>query len=321
MRFPAASITPASIRAAARRIAADVRRTPLMRLPGAALGLDVDQLWLKLEHLQVGGSFKARGMFNRMRSLPLPAAGVIVASGGNAGIAVATAAQALGVRCEVYLPELASPAKRAALAALGAHTVIGGAAYADALAACLHRQAETGALLMHAYDPVEVVTGARTLAAEIEAEAGLPDRVLVSVGGGGLIGGIAAWFKSRTRVESVEPAAAPTLHAAWQARRPVDVAVGGLAADALGARRIGEIAWLVAQQHVAACHLVDDEAIRAAQQQLWGALRLAVEPAAALGLAALRSGVVRPARGERIALVLCGANLDPATLSAAPTRR
>lgn len=181
--------TPEIIRAAASRIAADVRRTPLWRLPGAALGLRCAEVWLKLEQLQVGGSFKARGMFNRMRSLPVPAAGVVVASGGNAGIAVATAAQSLGVTCEVFLPEVSSPAKRTALAALGARVVVRGAAYPDALAACLVRQRENGALLMHAYDQAEVVAGAGTLGGEIEAEAGLPERVLVSVGGGAAAGG------------------------------------------------------------------------------------------------------------------------------------
>ena len=249
-------------------IAADVRRTPLWRLPGAALGLDVAELWLKLEQLQLGGSFKARGMFNRMRSLPIPAAGVVIASGGNAGIAVATAARTLGVPCEVFLPELASHAKRQALADLGAQVVVQGAAYADALAACLQRQQQTG-----------------TLAAEIEQEAGLPDRVLVSVGGGGLVAGIAAWFAGRVRVEALEPQGSPTLHAARAAGEPVDVAVSGLAADALGARRIGRIAWPICQRFVAASHLIADEAISAAQQRLWRDLRLAVEPAAALPLA------------------------------------
>jgi threonine dehydratase len=307
-------IDPGAVRAAAIRIAGDVRRTPLLRLPGRALGVAVDELWLKLEHLQISGSFKARGMFNRMRALPIPQAGVVVASGGNAGIAVATAAQALGVPCEVYLPELSSAAKRQALAALGATVVVGGAAYADALAACLLRQQASGALLMHAYDQPEVVAGAGTLAAEIEEQAGLPSRVLVSVGGGGLIAGVAAWFASRTRVESVEPVGAPTLHAAREAGMPVDVAVGGLAADALGARRIGNIAWPICQAHVAAAHLVSEEAIRQAQLALWRHLRLAVEPAAALPLAALQSGAVVPAPDERVALVVCGANFDPATL-------
>jgi threonine dehydratase len=303
-----------TIEAAARRIAGDIRHTPLWRVPGRQLGVDVAELWLKLDNLQVGGSFKARGMFNRMRSLPLPAAGVVVASGGNAGIAVASAARALGVPCEVFVPELSSAAKRAALAALGATVVVGGAVYADALAACLVRQQASGALLMHAYDQPEVVAGAGTLAAEIEADAGLPDRMLVSVGGGGLIAGVAAWCAGRCRVEALEPLLAPTLHAARQAGEPVDVAVSGVAADSLGARRIGAIAWDISQRFVAATHLLDDAVIRAAQQRAWRELRLAVEPAAALPLAALWSGAVRPAPHERIALVICGANLDPATL-------
>ncbi len=304
------------IREAAARIAADVRRTPLWRLPGAALGLDVAEVWLKLEQLQLGGSFKARGMFNRMRSLPLPPAGVVVASGGNAGIAVASAARALGVACEVFLPEVSTPAKRAALAALGATVSVQGAVYAEALAACLARQRETGALLMHAYDQPEVVIGAGTLAAEIEAEAqALPERILVSVGGGGLVAGIAAWCAGRCRVEALEPERAPTLHAARQHGEPVDVAVSGLAADSLGAQRIGSIAWQISRRWVDGSHLLPDDAIRAAQQRLWREFHLAVEPAAALGLAALWSGALRPQPQERVAVVLCGANFDPASLA------
>lgn len=307
--------TAADVAAAAARIAADVRRTPLLRLPAASLGLPLDaELWLKLEQLQRGGSFKARGMFNRLRARAVPAAGVVIASGGNAGIAAATAAQALGVRCEVFVPELTSEAKRAALRALGAVLEVGGAAYADALAASLARQRVSGALLLHAYDQPEVVAGAGTLAAEIEAEAGLPDRVLVSVGGGGLMGGLLAQWGGRCRVDALEPEGSPTLHAALAAGAPVDVAVGGLAADALGARRIGAIAWGLVQRHGVASHLVPEAAIRAAQRALWQDLRLAVEPAAALPLAALQAGLVRPAPGERVALVVCGANVDPATL-------
>lgn len=303
------------IAAAAARIASDVRRTPLWRLPGAALGLDCAEVWLKLEQLQLSGSFKARGMFNRLRSLPVPEAGAIVASGGNAGIAVAAAARALGVPCEVFVPEVSSAAKRAALAALGARVVVHGAAYADAYAASVERQRETGALVMHAYDQPEVVAGAGTLAAEIEAEAGVPDRLLVSVGGGGLVAGIAAWFEGRTRIEALEPARAPTLHAALAAGEPVDVEVGGVAADSLGARRLGAIAWQVALRHPLVSTLLDDEVIRAAQQRLWLELRLSVEPAAALPLAALWSGAVKPAAHERVAVVVCGANLDPSTLA------
>ncbi|MCZ8176882.1 MAG: serine/threonine dehydratase [Burkholderiaceae bacterium] len=301
---------------AASRIAADIRHTPVFRLRAASLGLGLDaELWLKLEQLQRGGSFKARGMFNRLRAQPVPAAGVVIASGGNAGIAAATAAQALGVRCEVFVPELASEAKRAALRARGAVLVVGGAAYADALAASLARQRETGALLLHAYDQPEVVAGAGTLAAELEADAGLPDRVLVSVGGGGLLGGLLAQWGGRCRIDALEPVGSPTLHAALAAGEPVDVAVDGLAADALGARRIGDIAWGLVRRHGVASHRVPDAAIAAAQRALWAELRLAVEPAAALPLAALQAGLVQPGQGERVALVICGANLDPASLS------
>ena len=308
-------ITRDDIAAAARRIAADVRPTPLLRIAGSELGVACAELWLKLEHLQVSGSFKARGMFNRMRANTVPAAGVVIASGGNAGIAVAHAARTLGVRAEVFVPESSSEAKRARLAQLGAVVTVRGASYADALAASLERQRASGALLMHAYDQREVVEGAGTLAAEVEADAGVPDRALVSVGGGGLIAGVAAWFAGRSRVEALEPRLAPTLSAALAAGRPVDVDVSGIAADSLGARRIGEIAWSVAQQHVAASHLLADDAIRSAQRALWNELRLAVEPAAALPLAALATGTVGPRPGEKILLVICGANVDPATLA------
>ena len=317
------AITPDDILLAAERIAPHVRQTPLWKLPGSALGLPADapafEVWLKLEHLQRSGSFKARGMFNRLLSNPIPAAGVIAASGGNAGIATAVAANALGVPAEIFVPSISAAAKRERLAALGARVVVGGDAYADALKACEARQRETGALMTHAYDQPEVVAGAGTLAREIEFDAGLPDTVPVSVGGGGLIGGIAAWFEGRSRVIALEPERAPTLHSARAAGAPVDVSVSGIAADSLGARRIGAIAWEIAQRHVADSLLLTDDAIRAAQQFLWREFKLAVEPAAALPLAALQSGLVRPAAGERVCLILCGANLDPATLSGAST--
>ena len=309
------------IAAARRRIADDVRRTPLMRLPGRQLGIDCAELWLKLEHLQLGGSFKARGMFNRMRSLAVPAAGVVIASGGNAGIAVAEAAKAMGVRAEVFVPETSSAAKRERLAELGAVVTVGGASYAEALAASLLRQVESGALLMHAYDQREVVIGAGTLAAEVEEEAGVPDRVLVSVGGGGLMAGIAAWFQDRCRIDALEPELAPTLHRAHEAGRPVDVAVSGIAADSLGARRIGAIAWAVSERHVDGRHLLADSAIRAAQRTLWSTLRLAVEPAAALPVAALTTRTIVPRPDERVLLVVCGANLDLASLAASTGER
>ena len=292
-----------------------VRQTPLWKLPGQAFGLACAEVWLKLEHLQVGGSFKARGMLNRMLAHPIPASGVTIASGGNAGIATAAAAQALGVRCEVFVPEVCSAAKRARLKQLGAEVVVQGAAYAQALEACLAHQKSSGALLMHAYDQMEVAAGAGTLAAEIEAQGGLPDTVLVSVGGGGLIAGVATWFDNRAQVIALEPLLAPTLHAARQAGEPVDVAVSGVAADSLGAKRIGDIAWAVTPSRVTSALLLEDSAIRAAQLWLWTELRLAVEPAAALGLAALQSGAYVPAPTEKVCLIVCGANVDPATLS------
>ena len=323
MPMSSVHITPEAITRAAERIAPHVHRTPLWRLPSRALklpdGAPAFEVWLKLEHLQRSGSFKARGMFNRLLSQPIPAAGVIVASGGNAGIATAVAADALGVRAEVFVPALISPAKRARLEALGAQVVVGGAAYAEALQACEARQRETGALMTHAYDQPEVLAGAGTLAREIELDGGTPDTVLVSVGGGGLVGGIAAWFAGRSRVVALEPETAPTLHSARAAGAPVDVSVSGIAADSLGARRIGKLAWPITQQHVAQALLLSDAAIREAQLFLWQEWRLAVEPAAALPLAALRTSAYQPREGERVCLVVCGANLDPATLAALPT--
>lgn len=311
----------ADIEAAAQRMREQgrgyVRETPLWKLPGALLGIGQPgvELWLKLEHLQASGSFKARGMMNRLLSNTIPDSGVIVASGGNAGIATAGAAHALGVHCEVYLPEVSSEAKRARLRSLGAQVVVGGAAYADALAACLARQRESGALLTHAYDQPEVLAGAGTLGREIEAQGGLPDSVLVSVGGGGLIGGLSAWFETRSRVVSLEPEQAPTLFRAREAGEPVDVDVGGIAADSLGARCIGSLAWEQTQAHVRDALLLPDAAIRSAQLWLWKELKLAVEPAAALPLAALQSGAYAPRAGEKVCLIMCGANVDPASLN------
>jgi len=310
-------LSRADIERAAQRFEGDyahfIRRTPLWKLPGKALGVSNDEVWLKLEHLQASGSFKARGMLNRLLSNPIPASGVIVASGGNAGIATAAAAKELGVKCEVFVPTVCSPAKQQKLRELGAQVVVTGAVYAEALEACLARQKETGALLTHAYDQPEVVSGAGTIGKEIEEQGGaVPDAVLVSVGGGGLIAGIASWFEDRTRVIALEPELAPTLHRAREAREPVDVAVSGVASDSLGAKRIGAIAWDLTQRWVKESHLLPDEAIRNAQLKLWKDFKLVVEPAAALPLAALRNGIAKDAK--RVCLVVCGANLDPATL-------
>jgi threonine dehydratase len=315
------------IESASRRIDAGdrpfLRQTPLWKLPGSAVGVNCAEVWLKLEHLQVGGSFKARGMLNRLLANPMPASGVIVASGGNAGIATAAVARSLGVTCEVFVPEVSPEAKRARLRELGATVVVTGASYAEAFEACLARQRETGALLTHAYDQPEVVAGAGTLAREIEAQGragqkapgAAPDTVLVSVGGGGLIAGVAAWFEQRARVVALEPEGAPTLFRAREAGQPVDVAVGGIAADSLGARRIGDIAWQVTQQYVQDALLLPDDAISAAQQWLWKEMKLAVEPAAALGLAALQTGAWHTRADEKVVLILCGANMDPSRLA------
>jgi threonine dehydratase len=293
-----------------------LHETPLFKAPGAIFGVDCKEVWLKLEQLQTSGSFKARGMLNRLLSNPIPESGVIVASGGNAGIATAAAAKLLGVACEVFVPTISSPAKQARLRALGATLHVTGSAYADALAACLARQKETGALLTHAYDQEEVIVGAGTLAAEINRQAGAaPSSVLVSVGGGGLIAGIASWYAdSATQVIALEPELAPTLHAARAAGEPVDVSVSGIAADALGAKRIGSIAWPITQRYVKQSVLVSDEAIRHAQLWLWQHLQIAAEASACLGLAALQTGQYQPGKDEAICLVICGANLDLASL-------
>jgi len=308
------------IETAAARFRADarqfIRRTPLWQLPGSALGLAGGEVWLKLEQLQASGSFKARGAYNRLLAHRIPPSGVIVASGGNAGIATAAAARALGVKCEVFLPSLSSPAKQLKLRELGADVVIAGSVYAEALEACLERQQQTGALMTHAYDQPEVVAGAGTIAQEIEQQGGrAPDSVLVSVGGGGLVAGIAAWFEGRSRVIALEPELAPTLYRARAAGEPQDVAVSGIAADALGARRVGAIPWEIARRHLADALLLPDDAIRQAQATLWKDFKLAVEPAAALGLAALQTGAYVPRPGETVALILCGANVDPAAVA------
>lgn len=293
-----------------------LRRTPLWKLSGAALGVDCREVWLKLEHLQVSGSFKARGMLWRlMASAATPSAGAVIASGGNAGIACAQAAAHLGLPCEVFVPEVCPQAKRDRLAALGARVTVQGARYPQALEACLARQRETGAVLVHAYDQPEVVIGAGTLALEIEAQGGrAPDATLVSVGGGGLVAGLAAGFEQRGRVVALEPELAPTLARARAAGEPLDVEVGGVAVDSLGARRIGSIAWAVTQRLVEQALTLSDEAIRQAQHEMWRDLRLAVEPAAALPMAALRSGVWRPRPDDTVCLIVCGANVDPGTL-------
>ncbi|WP_338664188.1 serine/threonine dehydratase [Pararoseomonas sp. SCSIO 73927] len=308
-------ITRTAIEAAAARIAPHIRRTPVLGLPGAALGAPCG-VSLKLESLQVSGSFKARGAFNALLQADGAARGVIAASGGNHGAAVAHAAGALGIPAEIFVPAIAAPAKVARIAEAGARVVQGGDTYAEAFAASEARRGETGALSVHAYDQAEVLAGQGTVARELEADLPGLTHVLVAVGGGGLIGGIAAWFAGTgVQVVAVEPEGCPTLHAALAAGRPVDAPVGGLAADSLGARRVGGLMFPLAQGVVRESVLVADEAIRAAQRRLWSAARVVAEPGGAAALAALLSGAWTPPAGVRVGVLVCGGNCDPGSVA------
>jgi threonine dehydratase len=300
-----------SVRAAASRIAPYIRHTPVMDLDGADFGLS-SRVTLKLELLQHTGSFKPRGAFNRMLSTDLPQAGVIAASGGNHGAAVAYAARALGVTAEIFVPANTPDTKVSRIRSYGARITLGGATYAEALAASRERQAETGALEVHAYDHAAVLAGQGTVGREFEADAPDLTHILVATGGGGLIGGIAAWYANAAAVVSVEPEGCPGLHNALLAGQPVDAPVGGLAADALGARRVGSLMFEVARRHVASAALVEDAAILAAQRFLWDRLRLIAEPGGATALAALLSGRFVPPEGARVGVLVCGSNTDPA---------
>ncbi|WMS44172.1 threonine/serine dehydratase [Acuticoccus sp. MNP-M23] len=303
-------IDAGDIDAAAERIAPYVRRTPLLALRGPV------PCELKLEQLQVTGSFKARGAFNTLLSQKVPASGVAAASGGNHGIAVAHAARELGHKAAIFVPEIASPAKIAAIRAAKAEIHIGGARYADALAACEAYQAETGAMSIHAYDAEPTITGQGTVAREWEQQSAGLDTVLVAVGGGGLIAGIAAYFGKRIRVVGVEPEGSRCLYNALEAGGPVDVKVDSIAADSLGARSAGALNFTIARLRVAEVKLVTDAAIRAAQRTLWREARLVTEPGGAAAYAALSSGAYRPAPGERVGVLVCGANTDPITFGA-----
>ncbi|HLH50082.1 MAG TPA: threonine/serine dehydratase, partial [Roseiarcus sp.] len=276
---------------------------------------------LKLEFLQHAGSFKPRGAFNNLLSVSPPPAGVATASGGNHGEAVAYAAGKLGVKARIFVPEIAPPVKIAKIKASGAEVVVKGATYFDALALCDAYVAESGALSIHAYDSARTIEGQGTVGLEWEEELSrldLPklDTVLVAVGGGGLIAGIAAWFAGKVKVIAVEPEGSRALHEALAAGRPVDVPVRSIAADSLGARRVGDIVYEIARQAVAASVLVSDDAIRAAQQALWRDFCIIAEPGGAAAYGALMSGAYRPAANERIGVLLCGGNADFSTLTA-----
>ena len=311
-------IDRSAISAAAIRTSQWIRRTPVVSVTGRDLGLNDHPdlpVVLKLELLQHSGSFKPRGAFNRLLSADLPAAGVIAASGGNHGAAVAYAAQKLNVTAEIFVPATTPAAKLARIASYGAHVVQGGDTYAEALVASRERQASTGALEVHAYDQADVLAGQGTTGREFEQDAPDLTHILVAVGGGGLIGGVAAWYAGSATVVSVEPEGCPALHDALRAGEPVDAPVGGLAADSLGARRVGALMFPIAQRFVGQAVLVTDGAIVAAQRMLWDRLRLITEPGGATATAALLSGRWRPPAGARVGILVCGGNTDPARIA------
>ncbi|HEU6441070.1 MAG TPA: threonine/serine dehydratase [Microvirga sp.] len=302
------TITRADIEEAHARIAPHIRRTPVMNLQ-EAFG-HPGPVSLKLEFLQHAGSFKSRGAFNTLLSNPVPVAGVAAASGGNHGAAVAYAARRLGVRARIFVPEISSPAKIAVIRSHGAEVVIGGARYADAQEACDAYVAESGALRIHPFAAESTITGQGTAGLEWEQDAPALDTVLVAVGGGGLIAGIASWCAGRVKVVGVEPEGSRALHAALQAGKPVDVEVDSVAADSLGARNTGDLVHAICSRTVDHVALVTDASIREAQATLWRDYRIASEPGGAAALAALISRAYKPEPGERIGVLLCGANVE-----------
>jgi threonine dehydratase len=285
-----------------------IRRTPVMEVGGSEFGLGNFRSILKLELLQHSGSFKARGAFANLLLRDVPEAGVVAASGGNHGAAVAYAAMKLAKRARIYVPSVASAAKVARIRDYGADLIVGGEHYADALAQAQIWAGESGAMQVHAYDQIETLLGQGTLGAELEDQAVSLDTLLVAVGGGGLLGGIAAWFAGRVRVIGVEPAAAPTLTQALKAGRPVDAEAGGIAADSLAPKQVGQIMYPIAERHVDRVILVSDDAIREAQLALWSQLRIVAEAGGAAAFAAILDGCYSPAAGERVGVVVCGGN-------------
>jgi threonine dehydratase len=291
-----------------RLIRPHVRRTPVLRVGAKEFALDGAELNFKLELFQHSGSFKARGAFANLLTREVPRAGVVAASGGNHGAAVAYAASRLGVPARIYVPTVSSPAKIALIRSYGADLVVEGDRYADALAAAEKWADGSGAMKIHAYDEPGAILGQGSVGLEWEQDAPDLDTVLVAVGGGGLLGGIAAWYEGKTRIVGVEPEAAPTLSYALKAGRPVDAPAGGIAADSLAPRRVGELMFPLAQRYVERVVLVEDEAIRRAQQALWSMLRVVAEPGGAAAFAALLSRRYQPAPSERVGILICGGN-------------
>lgn len=298
--------TQVTIEQAAQRIKGYVRVTPMTEFEAAG-----HDLTLKLEHLQYAGSFKARGATNKLLSVSLPESGVIAASGGNHGLAVAYAARTLKTRAEIFVPSITSSSKLNRLRSLGAEVTVTGDVYSEALAGAQARQTETQAMPVHAYDEVSVVDGQGTTFQEFERQVPKLDTVLVAVGGGGLIGGAAAWYRGRTKLVAVETTSTNAMSAALRAGKPTDVAVSGLAADALGATSVGEIPFTLAEEFVSQSVLVDDADVVDAMRQLWDDLRLVTEPAGAVALSAITSGAYVPEPDERVGVIVCGGNIDP----------
>lgn len=294
------------------RIKTYLRLTPIVEVNGADFGLEPFPMTLKLELMQHAGSFKTRGAFTHLLTRQVPAAGVVAASGGNHGAAVAYAAMRLGHAAKIFIPTVSPPAKVDRIRSYGADLTIVGERYAEALAASEECAARTGAMTVHAFDELETLLGQATMGLELEAQAPGLDTVLAAVGGGGLLGGIAAWHAGRSvRVIGVEPEGAPTLTAALAAGEPVDAPAGSIAADSLAPRRVGELMFPIARDHVDRVVLVSDSAIRRAQRALWEQLRVIAEPGGAAAFAAVLDGVYRPAPGERVGVVISGGNTTP----------
>lgn len=306
------TVTRERIAAMEPRIRPYIRHTPVLRVDMADFDRPPLAVDLKLECLQHSGSFKARGAFTNLLERPVPKAGVVAASGGNHGAAVAYAAMRLGHKATIFVPEVSPQAKLDRIRFYGADLVVGGARYAEALAASERFAEETGALQIHAFNQEETLIGQGTLGLEIENDLPEIDTLLVAVGGGGLIGGIAAWYAGRIRIIAIEPEGAPTLHRAFEAGHPVDAPAEGIAADSLAPKRVGEMMFPIAEAFVERSILVSDDDIIAAQKALWNRVRIISEPGGAAAFAAILSGRYTPAAGERVAVLVCGANANPA---------
>jgi threonine dehydratase len=301
-------ISAQQIRSTYEAITPHIRRTPVIEIDGGDFGVSVPTLVLKLESLQHAGSFKVRGAFTNLLTRTLPEAGVVAASGGNHGAAVAFAAMKRKVPAKIFVPSVASPAKIQQITDYGADLVVGGERYAEALAASETWVARSGAMPIHAFDQIETLLGQGTVGLELESQAAYLTTLLVAVGGGGLISGIASWYQGRIKIVGVEPEKAPTLTRALEAGRPVDAEAGGIAADSLAPRRIGELVFPIIQRHIHKTVLVSDDAIRDAQRNLWKTLRIVAEPGGAAALAALTSRRYVPGPSERVGVLICGGN-------------